>query len=343
MKSERIGELIARKLSQAASREELEELERLLAESPEYRFMEEVIHAVGETPSPEADDIREQGWDRLEGRLQTRRPLRSLYRWSAAAAVLLSGLAGGAWWWKQRQALPAGPKIEAQTIVSRPGTTVAAVLPDGSRVWLNAGSELRYAADFMHETREVTLKGEAFFDVRQDEARPFIVHTADLAVQVLGTSFNVRAYDGDAKTEAAVISGKVQVMVRNNPEKKVVLLPREKLVLSLRRLSPAAADDAPAHATFQVRGLAASPDTALIVETAWRDRKLAFTNETFEEVARKMERQYDVRIVFKHEKLKSEVLSGVFEQEDLENALRLLQMTTGFHYIVNGKEVFISE
>lgn len=339
MKAERILELMARKAGKAAGREELEELEQLLAENPDYRFMEAMLDTV-EAPATDTAVIN-GGWEKIEAALQTPAPVlsaRRSYR-RAAAAVLLAAVGAGMWW-MVRSKQPPAPAL--QQITAPMGSTIKALLPDGTQVWINAGSQISYDARFAGKSRDVNVTGEVFFDVARNDDKPFIVHSDNLAIQVLGTSFNVKAYGDDQKAEVAVITGKVQVVMRNSPEKKVVLLPREKLVLSLDQQSVIRQGDSIQHVSFRVQELTAGKDPGLVMETAWRQRKLAFMNETFAEVARKMERQFNVNIVFEDETLKKEILSGVFEKEDVNKALRLLQMTTGFHYRIVQQQVYLS-
>ncbi|NML38023.1 DUF4974 domain-containing protein [Chitinophaga sp. G-6-1-13] len=338
MKAERILELMARKAGKAASREELEELEELLAENPDYRFMESVLDTV-EAPVPDTAVVA-GGWEKMDALLQAPAPVVSSRRpyWWAAAAVLLAAVGAGMWWLGRKKQ----PALALQQISAPMGSTIKALLPDGTQVWINAGSQISYDARFAGKSRDVTVTGEVFFDVAQDDHKPFIVHSDNLAIQVLGTSFNIKAYGDDQKAEVAVITGKVQVMMRNSPEKKVVLLPREKLVLSLDQHTLMPERDSIQHVNFRVQELASSKDPGLVMETAWCNQKLAFMNETFAEVARKMERQFNVNIVFEDETLQKEILSGVFEKEDINKALRLLQMTTGFHYRVVQQQVYLS-
>ncbi|WP_343744952.1 FecR domain-containing protein [Chitinophaga sp.] len=339
MKAERILELMARKAGRAAGREELEELEQLLAENPDYRFMESVLDTMSAPVQDTA--VVTEGWEKMEAFLQTPSPVTSSRRpyWWAAAAVLLAAVSAGMWW-LARKKQPAA--LALQQISAPMGSTIKALLPDGTQVWINAGSQISYDARFAGKSRDVAVAGEVFFDVASDDNKPFIVHSDNLAIQVLGTSFNIKAYGDDQKAEVAVISGKVQVMMRNSPEKKVVLLPREKLVLSLDQHTLWQERDSIQHVNFRVQELASSKDPGLVMETAWCNQKLAFMNETFAEVARKMERQFNVNIVFEDETLQKEILSGVFEKEDINKALRLLQMTTGFHYRIVQQQVYLS-
>ena len=102
--------------------------------------------------------------------------------------------------------------------------------------WLNADSKLTYDENFRGDYREVSLEGEAFFDVVKDKTRPFIIHTKTLDIRVLGTAFNVSAYESEKNTETALFRGSVEVTLHNNPEKKIVLKPNEKLMVNNKSL-----------------------------------------------------------------------------------------------------------
>lgn len=257
--------------------------------------------------------------------------------WLAAAAILVLVLgAGAALIFRQ----PAGTKIaapsQAQRLETGYGTKSKRVLPDGTTVWLNAGSKLSYT------DREATLEGEAFFDVAKDAGHPFIVHAEGVTIEVLGTSFNVKAYRSEENIEATLISGKISVQLNHDPEKKITLAPNEKLVV--RRVPDtikAAADPRESGLKYQVQSVIKPENVPYYTETAWVNNTLVFTNEAFSDVALKLERWYNVRIRFENEQLKQEELSGVFDQEDIRQALQLLQMTTRFQYRIKDNEIVI--
>lgn len=204
--------------------------------------------------SPEEQQLVEQWYDNLEldpqdtsawaeasraRFLQThmpgmpnRRSFRPWKRVAAAAALLL--LAGTAWFWLQQT--PHNDKT--QTLFS--ATTAAAalkqvVLPDSTIVWLNANSTLRWTGDYRIGQRRVELDGEASFDVRHDTAHPFVVHTADADIRVLGTCFNVAAGKAEAATEVALLRGKVAIKLNDQSAADLVLLPGEIATCSARK------------------------------------------------------------------------------------------------------------
>jgi transmembrane sensor len=341
MSSQRILELMARKMGRAATEAELEELERLLAETPSYRFLEATVHSLHTNeehiePATHQQEIATGGWEQLAGQLNAAppeiQPLRSKRRWLWAAAVLILLGASGAWWLIGSKRA-ANPTVEPYAIYARFGTTLKARLPDGTLVWLNAGSRLSYTDDFMQDTRTVLLQGEAFFDVAPDGAHPFIVDAGSMLLKVLGTSFNVKAYPDEPSMEATLLSGKLQVQLNHDPEKELILQPLEKLTMTNPRK---------AELKYQVQSLVMpNRDSSQIVETAWIKQRLAFTNESFEQVALKMERRYNVHIHFEYAPLKQEILSGVFEKESVGQALQLLQMTTRFHFRIKGDDIYL--
>ncbi|MEC5145598.1 FecR domain-containing protein [Chitinophaga sp. 212800010-3] len=343
MKSERLAALLAKKAGQSATQEELEELAQLLATDPDAAFMEAVISRVGasDVDAAEKTAFAEVGWDKLASQLEpgTLQVVSRRRRWwavAATAAILVTATSIGQWLYRTKAREVAAA---TQHIVAPMGKTIKAILPDGSTVWLNAGSELSYDGGFSITNRNVHVSGEVFLDVVKDEVRPFVAHTADMDIHVLGTSFNIKAYNDDRRAEVSVIGGKVQVVMHSRPDNRVILLPNEKLVMTEPAASNGKAPALSERLNYEVKHLAVSADSSLVVETAWKERKLVFTNETFREVARKMERQFNVTISFKEDSMKNEVLSGGFEKEDIGKALRLLQMITPFHYSINGQHV----
>lgn len=218
-------------------------------------------------------------------------------------------------------------------------------LPDGSDVWLNAGSKLSYSKDFEKGKREVNLIGEAFFDVVHDPGRPFIIHTAAINIKVLGTQFNVKAYDEDETTETSLLRGSVEIYLINDTAKKYILKPNEKLVLS-NKLTVEASENKPYQkgGPFlpEIKNLSfLQDDNNTNIESSWTRNILSFEDELFSEVAKKMERWYDVTIVFQNKRREKEFISGAFENESLEQALNALKFSTGFDYKIDGKTITI--
>ena len=347
MNSSRIIELMAKKLGKSASVEELEELGRLLSENPSYSLLEEIVGSLKgnlehfERNIPE-NELVDSGWGRLAGRLkeavkmEDRRP--RIWRWVAAAAVMV-GIGGSAVWYSESGWNPFGVSSMDKVLSVANGGRSKIILSDGTVVWLNAGSRLYYPDVFVGSKREVRLKGEAFFDVAKHVGMPFLVHAGKVTIRVLGTRFDVKAYEGEAAVTTTLISGKVQVTMDEEQEKKIVLSPNEKLTVMNPVTESEGAPERVGNALhYLVQGVPRAGGDSL-PETAWVEDRLVFSNETFDEVARVLERRFDVRIDIMDERLRDAHLSGVFEKETIRQVLDILKMTTKFNYSIEGKKV----
>lgn len=216
------------------------------------------------------------------------------------------------------------------------GVKSSFILPDGTRIILNAGSKLEYPKEFAGNTREVYFTGEAFFDVREDKKHPFIIHADEMNIKVLGTAFNVKSYMGDKTSEATLIRGSIAVTMNDRPDERVVLKPSQKLVI-MNSKDALQGDNKQANKGERNKTKLTTityykdSDTTAI-ETSWVENKLIFKQEDFESVARKMERWYNVDVKFQRESVKGLKFTGAYEQETLEEALATLQMTEGFSF-----------
>lgn len=215
------------------------------------------------------------------------------------------------------------------------------VLPDGTTVKLNSNSSLTVPDDFAKKTRSVSLKGEAFFDVAHDAARPFIITTNQMQIKVLGTSFNVKAYEEDNVFETAVIRGSVEVTLARSSQ-KVVLHPNEKISLNNNAVTAVHGETAaPKQQSVPEKIATVQPVTrdrdSSIVEISWTEDKLAFAGEAFPDMIKKIERWYNIKVLFDNEavanKLREERLTATFHNEKLELVMEALQLANGkFHY-----------
>lgn len=274
--------------------------------------------------------VRLQG----EGEMAPATPLRRLRWWKAAVAAAVLVVAGAATLW----------------IVTRPALLTASApagesafveLPDGSRVWLNAASSLEYQGNMSRHGRRVRLRGEGYFEVAADQQHPFEVQTQDLSVQVLGTSFNLKAYDEDAQLETTLVDGKVAVSLRNAPTRRQLLAPGQKLLLTRKNTAGAAGSD---WGDFyaQLQHNTPTKDT-IASETLWRKGRLQFRDQSFAELAKTMERWYNKRIIIADATLNDNRFSGEFRKEDITQALKALQLIANFTYDMRGDTVIIQQ
>lgn len=366
MISDRILQLLAKQMGNLASKKEIAELQELLQEYPEHHFFIEMLQSIKseKTYSERVlseDELVQESWLLLKNELNdlhtagnvvihenedsSKGP--SIRRWIRYAAIWAGAImliAGSYFIWKQSaKKQPALIANRINQVIVPYGAPEKKILPDSTEVWLNAGSHIQYADNFIQKTRDVYLEGEGYFSVRHDAEHPFIVHAGNITVRALGTKFNVRAYQNENKVEATLISGKIQVNIDDKPDKNIILIPNEKLTVTNE--SPKLSNtntQVRKELSFEVKEVEQIPSISAIREVAWLQDKLAFENEAFGDLAKRMERRYDVHIIFKTNSLGNERLSGVFENENIQKALSLLQMTTEFHYQILSDTVFIN-
>lgn len=198
------------------------------------------------------------------------------------------------------------------------------VLADGSKVYLNSESEIRYPTFFAGGERRVFLKGEAFFEVTSDTSRPFIVNVGEMDVRVLGTRFNVNAYVPERAIRTTLVSGKVRVSDRED-KAAVVLEPGQ-------------------QAVWKKNGLTMREVDALAV-SAWVDGKFYFEEGmTLEEITEQLQRWYDIDFFFASERVKHFVFAGMIKKEYAANEIfSIIEKAARVKFTVNGRTVAVSE
>ncbi len=204
------------------------------------------------------------------------------------------------------------------------GTHTKFSLPDGSSGYLNGGSTIRFPTLFKGKSREVSLEGEAYFDVRSNPQRPFIVSGQNIKVLAYGTSFNVEAYPEDKINRVTLVKGKVQVRANENDKIQNLgtLLPGEMCVFDKKDCS---------SRFIHV-------DAEKIV--SWKDGKLVFINEPFDEVVKKLNRRYGVNIIIEDKKLKDYTYLATFLQDEtLDEVLKLLALSAPIKVTDLGREI----
>ena len=196
-------------------------------------------------------------------------------------------------------------------------------LPDGSEVWVNAGTTIKYPNEFRGEERLVHLDGEAYFSVTKDESRPFIVSSKAFSVKVLGTKFNVKAYSGDEKATATLTSGKVEVTTNTKVSK--ILNPNEQLIFN--------------KATSAI-------DIAEVLSSetdSWLNGQLIFDNVPLKEIIQTLERKFDVTIDNKTHIPESRLYAVKFlENENLDDIMNILEELVGFACKRNQNKLILS-
>ncbi|MDR2816037.1 MAG: DUF4974 domain-containing protein, partial [Proteiniphilum sp.] len=185
-------------------------------------------------------------------------------------------------------------------------------LPDGTSVWLNSSGSITYDNTYNKKDRVVYLQGEAYFEVSKDQKRPFIVKMNEISVEALGTSFNVKAYPEDNYIVATLIEGSIRI---SSPVQSELLAPNERITVTK------------SDGQFVKNIL---PDAKKNI--SWINSQLAFEQERMEDIAKMLERMYNVRICFASEKLKDIRFSGTIKNNNMENVLQLIEFVAPIRY-----------
>lgn len=211
------------------------------------------------------------------------------------------------------------------------------ILPDGTVVTLRSNSKIILDKNFNTSTRELHLSGEAFFDVKQQPI-PFIVHTDEVNIEVLGTVFNVCAYPGNDLTETSLFRGKVSVSRKDHPEQKVILSPSQKMIYSNKSGKVAGVSN-----PLQVVSMLPDPVSHKAKEIAWVRNRLKIDDEPLEMIAAKLQQWYGIHISFTDEQVKGYRYTGTFESESVVKALEALQLSYPFNFEIRKDSIIISK
>ena len=196
------------------------------------------------------------------------------------------------------------------------------VLADGTKVWLNSASRLKYPQSFMGKERRVVLSGEAFFDVTHDAERPFVVETSRMNVKVLGTRFNVNDYDDNEEVSTTLVNGSVEII--SGDQQAFRLVPGEQAYGKENELE--------------------KREVNVRLYTSWIDGKFLFNNTELEEIAKQISRWYDVEIFFSSESVKKVRFTGaIVKFKPLEDLVRMIESTSQVRFSVKGRTIVISE
>lgn len=264
-------------------------------------------------------------------------------KWVPAAAACLVLIAGAAIFYLVSTGTR--PVASALSYTTQPGEKKALILPDGSKVIMNADSKLFVDAGFGEKERCIRLDGEAFFDVAHDASKPFIVQTSRMDIKVLGTAFNVNAYAADDLFEASLIRGSIELSLKKE-HKTLTLRPNEKYVLRETRPEAAKAvgsDPGSGKTGVQVPALVrvSKVDTS-IVEVSWTVNRIAFMDEPFGDVLKKLERWYGIHITVTDSSLMDNLYTGSFRNESIDDVLSALQFSKPFTYKKQDNDIIIS-
>jgi len=209
-----------------------------------------------------------------------------------------------------------------EIIVDR-AQTIIITLPDDTRVTLDAGSTLRYPDRFGEQERQVYLNGEGFFEVTASKETPFYIHTAEAAISVLGTKFNVRAWQQNKKVTLTVLEGKVSFQPENVDD------PMAKVIVSRGQYSEIIENSYPSNPQYI--------DTKR--NLSWLDREMYFQNVPLLEVLDQLERWYDLEIILTDVSIANNRVTIFIEPKEIEEILEVISLMNNIRYKRNGKEI----
>lgn len=288
--------------------DQLEQAFRKKGTSPELAGWLKEIWSESLLLSAEEKQTNPKLWSKIkfnieleEGKLAERK-LR-IYQWASRIAAVLIIVLGIVTAFFSTQSPNNTIAENCQTVSTPFGAKTHIVLPDGSEVWINAGSSLSFPNRF-GDKRMVRLKGEAFFQVKKAATHPFIVSTSYGDVKVTGTSFNIKAFDDDNAFETTLVEGSVSVKCAYH-EKELILKPGQQAFLSEQNLS------------------VKEVDTTYF--TSWKEGKLIFVREPFSSFVRKLERWYNIHIEYEDSSLNDLWYTGTIEMETLSEMMEMIR------------------
>jgi ferric-dicitrate binding protein FerR (iron transport regulator) len=247
------------------------------------------------------------------------------------AGTRVTKTAGGQLVYTLAKKSAANNPAELNTITTPHGGQWQLLLPDGTKVWLNAASSLTYPVSFAAlKNRRVELSGEAYFEVAKDKTHPFIVHTIKQDVEVLGTHFNINAYSDEQYIKTTLLEGSVHVTTTTasiingvNSFARQTLKPGQQSVLS----------------NGDIKITVANTEAAI----AWKNAMFYFENDNLESIMKRVARWYDVKIIYQSNQVKQELFSGrVSRAQNVSEVLKMLTLTGAAQFKIEGRDIIVT-
>jgi ferric-dicitrate binding protein FerR (iron transport regulator) len=329
--SEEIIKLIEKFLSNTLSEEEMHRLlrayrQKQISEKQLDDYYTNKWRDAGQHSSQFAEESREKAWKQFQMHIRQNTHALPKYknRWitmaSVAAVAILFFMLG----FSLHLIRNNNNSQQELVVMVENGQKARVQLPDGSQVRLNSASELRYSPDFGTKNRTVKLVGEAYFDVKSNPDNPFIVLTqANLQVKALGTKFNIKSYPNDEQITGTLIEGRIEV---SNTLFSEVLDPNERI-------------------SFHAKDMTYNKSHLDNVNEAifWMTDQFVFDKETLENIAKMLERMYNVTISFASPDIKEIQYSGKIKNNSMENVLNLITVVSPLQYTMTGSHITFSK
>ena len=321
-----IEELLPRYCEGLATEEERLQVETWMDESEENRRMAKQIHALylaTDTVHIMTKVDTEKALTKVKSRMTGNRQRKTTWwEWAQrAAAVLFIPLLVTLMvqhWGGSEQEL-----AQMMEVKTNPGMMTSLTLPDGTLVFLNSESTLSYPSRFDGDTRNVTLQGEAYFQVASDKSSPFIIEMGKVQVQVLGTSFNLRAYQDEEMIQTTLVEGRVCMFT---DKKRILLYPNEQGAIELKT------------------GNLVKKQVDVQAYIGWKNGRFIFERQTLEDIMRTLSRWYDVQVVFQSEKARHIEFTGNLRRyDDFGQIVSMLALACPAKFNVSGTTIYIAE
>ncbi len=232
------------------------------------------------------------------------------------------------------------------------------ILPDGTNVWLNAGSNLSYRSDFGRLNRDVSLTGEAYFDVSPDKGSVFTVNTRDAHIRALGTQFNVKSYPEEEVTETTLVNGLVEIAITDPGirAQPVLLKPNQRIIYSRDTRRILVNEEEEEEVIEETKEIVAKDEPELAIQpriviadvidvseyTSWKDGRLTFRSESLETLVPKLERFYNVNISFQDDSIKELKYTGTLEEVTIEEVMRAIASASDIRFRIDKNNIILN-
>ncbi|MDO6436098.1 FecR domain-containing protein [Cyclobacterium sp. 1_MG-2023] len=326
---DKIDSLLVKILTRTASQEEIEEVELWALESRENW---ETLNAIKKlwkeqsaaTKKPISKSKIDDIWEKGMLKKKDNSFFYSTFVKYAAIILFIFGFYSTYYYFiAANQEIEKNEVIEYTVLTNPAGKKTKHTLPDGSVVFLNCSSSIKFIKAFNSEERKVYLKGEAYFEVAKNVNKPFIVESNGIATKALGTIFNISAYPGYNTMKVSLFEGKVEIQNPSSEKLPILLPPGKELLVNIKQ-------DSYTKSSFNPELVA-----------GWKVGKLVFDNADFKEVKVKLERWFGLEIKIKGKKPNDWKVSTIYEKESLKNILTDLQYAKRFAYEINDNQVTI--
>lgn len=358
--SDQMEEILVKYLTGMADAEERDAARTWIAQSEENRAVFERLkkaYIVSKMAQPDAAYNTEISWNRVKNRhyrnearqqhaLHHKPPFawNTLLKYAAVIAFIFAlGIIGFRSFTANRQSA----EVVWNTVEAPYGSRSKVTLADGTQVWLNAGSELKYASSFGLRDREVYLTGEAYFSVTHSK-KQFVVNTSYIEVRVHGTEFNVKAYKEEKYVQTTLVKGSVSIVKKyptRSGKHKITLKPNQTATFNI--LSKAQGAGLEKRQEANGKGKAEELEVATninpVLYTSWKDTKWLIEGERLSSLAKKLERRYNVIISFESKSLEKYRFTGTLTDETLDQVLHVIQLSAPIRYEINDHKVSLFE